>query len=90
MAMSPAEWTEQLASERRQLVKADRDIEQGLQRISDQEDRIRELSACGHDSRQAERLVDVLRQTLREWQRHRILIEQRIAYLEQQVDLEWR
>ncbi|MCK1733504.1 hypothetical protein IVA79_05905 [Bradyrhizobium sp. 138] len=90
MAMSPAEWTEQLASERRQLSKADRDIEQGLQRISDQEDRIRELSAGGHDSRQAKRLVDVLRQTLTEWQRHRVLIEQRIAYLEQQVDLEWR
>ncbi|KYH03208.1 hypothetical protein SE91_11910 [Bradyrhizobium sp. DOA1] len=85
MAISSLEWTEQLDFECRQLIKADRDIEEGWQRIRDQEDRIRELSAGGHDARQALRLVDVLKQTLTEWQRHRVLIEQRIAYLQGQI-----
>jgi hypothetical protein len=30
-------------------------------------------------------LVEALKQTLTEWLRHRVLIEQRIAYLRQQV-----
>jgi hypothetical protein len=85
VTISFAEWTEQLDTERRHLIKADRDIEEGLQRIRDQEERIRELSAGGHDAGQAERLVEVLKQTLTEWLRHRILIEQRISYLRQQV-----
>ena len=85
MTISLAEWTEQLDTERRHLIKADRDIEEGSQRIRDQEDRIRELSAGGHDPGQAERLAEVLKQTLTEWLRHRILIEQRISYLRQQV-----
>jgi hypothetical protein len=85
MTISLAEWTEQLDTERRHLIKADRDIEEGSQRIRDQEDRIRELSAGGHDAGQAERLAEVLKQTLTEWLRHRILIEQRISYLRQQV-----
>lgn len=85
MAISLAEWTEQLDSERRHLIKADRDIEEGWQRIRDQEDRARELNAGGRDARQAERLVEVLKQNLTEWLRHRVLIEQRIAYLRQQV-----
>jgi hypothetical protein len=85
MNISLAEWTEQLDTERRHLIKADRDIEEGLQRLRDQEDRVRELSAGGHDAGQAERLAEVLKQTLTEWLRHRILIEQRISYLRQQV-----
>ncbi|MCK1745055.1 hypothetical protein IVA80_30625 [Bradyrhizobium sp. 139] len=85
MAISLAEWTEQLDSERRHLIRADRDIEEGWQRIRDQEDRARELNAGGRDAHQAERLVEVLKQTLTEWLRHRALIEQRIAYLRQQV-----
>jgi len=85
MTISVTEWTEQLDTERRQLIKADRDIEEGWQRIRDQEDRIRELSADGHDASQAERLAEALKQTLTEWLRHRVLIEQRISYLRQQV-----
>ncbi|MDE5460004.1 hypothetical protein [Bradyrhizobium sp. CSS354] len=85
MTISLADWTEQLDTERRHLIKADRDIEEGCQRIRDQEERIRELSAGGHDAGQAEQLVEVLKQTLTEWLRHRILIEQRISYLRQQV-----
>ena len=85
MTISLAEWTEQLDTERRHLIKADQDIEEGSQRIRDQEDRVRELSAGGHDADQAERLVEALKQTLTEWLRHRVLIQQRIAYLRQQV-----
>jgi hypothetical protein len=86
MALSLAERTEQLNAEQRLLVKADRDIEEGWQRIRDQEDRVRELMAGGQDTRQAERLVDLLKQTLVEWERHRILIVQRVTYLQQQVE----
>jgi hypothetical protein len=85
MVISLAERTEQLDSEQRLLVKADRDIEEGWQRIRDQEDRVRELAAGGHDTHQAERLVDLLKQTLIEWERHRVLIAQRVVYLRQQV-----
>ena len=86
MATSLAEWTEQLRAEQRLLVKADRDIEEGAQRVRNQEDRVRELMADGHDTRQAERLVDLLKQTLVEWERHRVLIEQRVTYLQHQVE----
>ncbi|MBH5367858.1 hypothetical protein [Bradyrhizobium glycinis] len=86
MAISTAEWTEQLRAEQRQLVKADRDIEEGWQRVRDQERRVQELMADGHDTRQAERLVELLKQTSLEWERHRVLIEQRVTYLRQQVE----
>jgi hypothetical protein len=48
--------------------------------------RVRELMAGGHDTRQAERLVDLLKQSLVEWERHRILIAQRVTYLQQEVE----
>lgn len=86
MAISLAERTAQLDAERRLLVKADQDIEEGWQRIRDQEDRLHELMAGGHDTRQAERLVGLLKQTLIEWERHRVLIAQRIEYLRQGVE----
>ncbi|SCB50582.1 hypothetical protein GA0061098_1014183 [Bradyrhizobium shewense] len=87
MAISLAERTAQLDAEQNLLVKADRDIEEGWQRIRDQEDRVRELMAGGHDVRQAERFVELLKQTLIEWERHRTLIEQRVRYLRQEVGL---
>ncbi|MGY4623946.1 hypothetical protein [Bradyrhizobium sp. USDA 4486] len=86
MAISLAERTAQLNAEQSLLVKADHDIEEGWQRIRDQEERVRELIAGGHDTRQAERLVQLLRQTLVEWERHRVLIEERVAYLQREVD----
>lgn len=86
MAIIVANWTEQLDAEQRLLVKADKDIEVGCQRIRNQEDRVRELSAGGHNTEQAERLVELLKQTLLEWERHRVLIEQRVTYLRQQVE----
>ncbi|MFB6450364.1 hypothetical protein [Bradyrhizobium tunisiense] len=86
MAISLAERTAQLNAEQTLLVKADEDIEEGWQRIRNQEDRVRELMAGGHDTRQAERLVDLLKRTLVEWERHRILIEQRVRYLHEAVE----
>ena len=86
MTLSLAARTEQLDAEQRLLIKADKDIEEGWQRIRDQEDRVRELMARGYDTRQAERLVDLLRRTLMEWERHRVLIAERVTYLRQQVE----
>ncbi|WP_439366923.1 hypothetical protein ACNJYD_16350 [Bradyrhizobium sp. DASA03005] len=88
MAISLAERTAQLDAEQRLLVKAEHDIESGWLRVRDQEDRLLELMAGGHDTCQAERLVDLLKQTLVEWERHRILIEQRVAYLQREVNSE--
>ena len=85
MAISLAERTAQLDTEQNLLVKADKDIEEGWKRIRDQEDRVRELMAGGHDTRQAERLVNLLKQTVVEWERHRVLIEQRVEYLRHEV-----
>ncbi|MGY8638632.1 hypothetical protein RAD15_39820 [Bradyrhizobium sp. 14AA] len=87
MAVSLAERTAQLKAEQRLLVKADQDIDEGWQRIRNQEDRVRELMAGGHDTRQAERLVGLLKETLVEWERHRVLIEQRVEYLRHEVAL---
>ena len=86
MDTSLAERTEQLHVEQRLLVKADADIDDGWLRIRSQEDLVRELRAGGHDTRQAERLVDLLKQTLLEWERHRTLIVQRVNYLQREVD----
>ncbi|MBW7960869.1 hypothetical protein [Bradyrhizobium sp. BR 10261] len=86
MAISLAERTEQLHAEQRLLVKADADIDEGWLRIRNQEDLVRKLRAGGHDSRHAERLVDLLKQTLVEWERHRALIVQRVNYLQSEVD----
>jgi hypothetical protein len=85
MAITLAERTEQLNAEQRLLIKADRDIGEGWLRLRNQEDLVRELRTDGHDTRQAERLVDLLKQTLVEWERHRTLIEQRVVYLREQV-----
>jgi hypothetical protein len=40
MTISLAEWTEQLDIERRHLIKADQDIEEGSQRIPVEKERI--------------------------------------------------
>ena len=86
MAASLAERTQQLRDEQRLLAKADLDIEEGCQRIRKQEERVRDLKADGHDIRQAERLVELLKQTLVEWERHRTLIVQRVDFLQREVD----
>jgi hypothetical protein len=82
---STAKMALELEGEKRLLVKADADIEAGLARIRNQRDLLSSLEAAGASSREAERLVDLMEQTLAQWQRHRALIEQRIAHLEHEV-----
>jgi len=71
----------QLKAEKALLIKADKDIEDGWKRLRNQQQLRDDLQAGGHDSTQAERLVLLLQQTLIEWERHRVLIKERIAYL---------
>lgn len=85
MAAFPTDPAEQLKLEKMLLVKAARDIEEGWRRLRNQEQVLSDLQAGGHDSKQAERLVQLLQQTLVEWERHRVLIEERVNYLEGQV-----
>jgi hypothetical protein len=79
----PADAAEQLRVEKALLVKADNDIEAGWKRLRDQRDLLSALRADGHDIVQAERLVQLLQDTLVQWERHRTLIEERVNYLEQ-------
>jgi hypothetical protein len=82
----PVDPVEQLRAEKALLVKADKDIEDGLKRLRHQKDLVLELQAGGHDIRQAERLVELMKDSLIEWERHRILIIDRVAYLEKMVE----
>jgi hypothetical protein len=76
---------EELRREQNLLVKSELDIEQGWARLRDQQDLVDQLQGSGRDTVQAERLVDLTKQTLVEWERHRRLIEMRIAHLEREV-----
>jgi len=73
---------EELRAEKALLVKSENDIGLGRQRLRNQENLLLELQADGHDTRQAERLVELMRETLAEWERHHVMIAERIAYLE--------
>ncbi len=84
MAINPAERAQQLKTERALLVKAEIDIQDGWMRLRNQEDLLLGLQEAGHDTRQAERLVELLKDTLAEWERHRTLIQERVAYLEKE------
>jgi hypothetical protein len=86
MTAFPTDQAAQLSTEKALLVKADNDIEQGWTRLRNQQHLLSELHAAGHDSRQAELLVELLQQTLVEWERHRALIVERVDYLERQFD----
>jgi hypothetical protein len=79
--IDPIDPTEQLRAEKTLLIKAEKDIEEGWRRLRNQQQLLNDLEAGGHDSKQAERLVQLMQQTLIEWERHRTLIEERIAYL---------
>jgi hypothetical protein len=84
MAAYRADWAGQLRAEKTLLIKAESDIEEGWLRLRNQQSLLSGLQAAGHDTTQAERLVKLLQQTLVEWERHRTLIENRVAYLERQ------
>ena len=64
------------------LRKADLDIRDGQARLLDQQNRLGDLQARGCPTKEAERLVELMQQTLLEWERHRALIVQRLAYLQ--------
>jgi hypothetical protein len=82
MAANAAERAEELKAEKALLVKSEIDIARGRQRLRHQQNLLLELQADGHDTRQAERLVELMKETLAEWERHHVMIEARIAYLE--------
>ena len=73
---------EELRREHDHLVKAEVGIEQGWGRLRNQQDLVHHMQNAGRDTRQAEQLVELMKHSLVEWERHRRLIEQRIAYLE--------
>ena len=81
MAAPPVDRAGQLQAEKALLIKAESDIEEGWKRLRNQQDLLLELQAAGYDTTQAERLVRLLQQTLIEWERHRTLIVERVAYL---------
>jgi hypothetical protein len=87
MAMAyQANRTDELLEEQKQLSKAEEDIEQGWSRLRNQQDLLSELQRTGsRNTGEAERLVRLMKQTLVEWERHRRLIEQRVAYLEKEA-----
>ena len=84
MAAYPTDLAAELRAEKTLLIKAEKDIEEGWRRLRNQQQLLEDLQVGGHDSKQAERLVLLLKQTLIEWERHRVLIEQRIVHLEGQ------
>lgn len=83
--MSTVHSAEELRLEQRLLSKAEVDIEQGWSRLRDQQELLEWLQATGGDTRQAERLVLLMKRTIVEWERHRTLIERRVAYLQKET-----
>jgi hypothetical protein len=60
----PADAARELEAEKRLLVKAEADIEAGWNRIRNQEDLLSSLQAAGENTREAERLVHLMKQSL--------------------------
>ena len=83
--LQATERAEELRREQDSLVKAETDIEQGLARLRSQQDLVADLQVAGRDTSHAERLMQLMTQTLVEWERHRLLIAQRVAYLKKQA-----
>jgi hypothetical protein len=76
----------ELARERAVLVKSDHDLAQGEMRIAGQQALVRDLRASGDNTCEAERLLQLLRDTLAQWQGHRVLILDRISYLANKLE----
>jgi hypothetical protein len=85
MPVHSPDFAAHLRLEQQHLLKADTDIDEGRARIRGQEQRVARLQADGLDWQQAHRLLELLRQTLNEWEQHRVLIRQRIEYLQHQL-----
>jgi aryl carrier-like protein len=74
-----------LATEKDTLVKADRDIAEGEERITRQVALIAQLREEGYSVSQAEMLLATFRHTLQAWQEHRVAIIHAIDRLERQA-----
>jgi uncharacterized coiled-coil protein SlyX len=75
----------ELRAERDDLQRCDVRIKEGEARLARQDLIVARLNAAGHDVREAERLLDLMDQTLTQWRSHRLLALQRIAYLEERL-----
>jgi vacuolar-type H+-ATPase subunit B/Vma2 len=71
-----------LATEKRTLIKANRDIAEGEERIGRQIDLIGRLRDGGHSVVDAQALLQMLQETLQAWRGHREEILRTIARLE--------
>lgn len=71
----------ELLQERAALAKAEAHIAAGRMRCEKQRETLDRLRAEGHDVKEAERLATLMFASLGQWERHRTLIQERIAYL---------
>jgi hypothetical protein len=71
----------EIRAEELQLHKATADVSAGQARLRNQECLLAGMAGRSRATAPAERLVALLRDSLIEWERHRVLIEQRLAYL---------
>ena len=72
---------ERISMESAHLVQADRLIEEGRVRLLNQQNLVSDLCGRGHRIQEAQRLAELMAQSLVEWQRHRQLILQRLDLL---------
>jgi hypothetical protein len=75
---------DKIAEERALLLRATRDVIDGQVRLGRQYELLNEMRIKRLDTRHAERLIEVLSATLEQWERHRVMIGERLAYLEAQ------
>src|SRR5579871_572310 len=68
MTIVDIDQAEQLRIEKILLLKADSDIEDGRKRLRNQEGLLLGLKARGRDTKQAERLAELMKTTLAEWE----------------------
>ena len=71
----------EIRAEELQLRKANADVSAGQARVRNQECLLADIAEQSTAARQGERLVALLKGSLIEWERHRVLIEQRLTYL---------
>ena len=82
LAMLQRARAKELTAERKRLIVADQHILEGYARLRRQKRLIAVLGGGHIRIEQMERLISITSLMLSEWKRHRVLIRQRIAYLE--------
>lgn len=83
--IEPTQLQAELEMEKRHLRIADDDLVAGRERLQRQEALLARMRTAGHQVDEGERLADLLRDTLDQWQQHRELIADRIVHLERAV-----